>query len=131
MSTTSMRLLVGLGLVLTALLRTDVAHAQEGPRSHYGVVVDESGGGVSGAQLTVRTAQGAPLQDTATAADGSFAFDVLPSGSYWLDVTAHPFKHQRLRLALDGTTAAPLRIVLGLAPFQSDVTVTAERGTER
>lgn len=129
MSTTSMRLFVGLGLVLMALLGASVAQAQDGARGHHGVVVDESGGGVSGAQLTVRTAQGAPLQDTATAADGSFAFDVLPSGSYWLDVTAHRFKNQRLRLELEGTQADPLRIVLGLAPFQSEVTVTAERGT--
>ena len=110
-----------------ALLRADVAEAQNGAHSHHGVVVDESGGGVSGAQLTVRTAQGAPLRDIATAADGSFALDALPSGSYWLDVTAHPFKEQRLQLELGGTLAAPLRIVLHAA-FQSEVTVTAERG---
>jgi hemoglobin/transferrin/lactoferrin receptor protein len=124
----SIRLLVGMGLLLTAVVRADFAHAQEGARSHHGVVVDESGGGVSGAQLTVRTAQGAPLRDVATAADGSFALDALPSGAYWLDVTAHPFKGQRLRLQLGGAVAAPLRVVL-LAAFQSDVTVTAERGT--
>lgn len=111
-----------------ALLGADVAQGQDAVRPHYGVVVDESGGGVPGAQLTVRTAQGAPLRDIATAADGSFALDALPSGSYWLDVTAHPFKEQRLRLELGGTVAAPLRIVL-LAAFQSEVTVTAERGT--
>ena len=120
---------MGIGLVLMSLLRADAAHAQEGARSHSGVVVDESGGAVAGAQLTVRTAHGAPLQDTATAADGSFAFEGLPTGSYWLEVTAQPFKDQRLRLELDGTLTDPLRIVLGLAPFQSEVTVTAERGT--
>ncbi|MGH9162504.1 MAG: TonB-dependent receptor, partial [Vicinamibacteraceae bacterium] len=110
------------------LLRADLVQAEEGTRWHHGVVVDESGGAVSGARLTVRTTQGAPLQDTATATDGSFALDALPPGSYWLDVTAYPFENRRLRFDLDGAQADPMRIVLGLAPLQSEVTVTAERG---
>ncbi|MPZ20510.1 MAG: TonB-dependent receptor plug domain-containing protein [Luteitalea sp.] len=129
MSTLSTRLLFGIGLALIPLLRVDLAQAQEGTRWHHGVVVDKSGGAVSGARLTVRTAQGAPLQDTATAADGSFALDVLPPGSYWLDVSAYPFENRRGRFDLDGARADPVRVVLGLAPFQSEVTVTAERGT--
>jgi len=62
------------------LLRGDAAQAQERALSQYGIVVDESGSAVTGAQLTVRTAQGAPLQDPATAADGSFALEGLPPG---------------------------------------------------
>lgn len=128
MSTPSRGLCVRVGLVLLVLLRVAAAQAQESARSH-GVVVDESGGGIPGAQVTVRTTQGAPLQDIATAADGSFVFDALPPGTYWLDVAAHPFQKQRLRWQLDGTALDPVRIVLGLAPIQSEVTVTAERGT--
>ena len=120
---------MAIGLVLMPLLRADAGQAQESAPSQFGFVVDESGGAVAGALLTVRTAHGAPRQNTATAGDGSFAFRGLPPGSYWLEVTAHPFQQQRLRLELDGTEVEPLRIVLGLAPFQSEVTVTAERGT--
>jgi hemoglobin/transferrin/lactoferrin receptor protein len=128
MATTSLRVLIEIGLVLAALLCVDVAEAQERARSHNGIVVDEAGGAISGARLTVRTAQGAPLQDTTTASDGSFLLDALPPGAYWVDVAAHAFENRRLRLELAGARAEPMRIVLGLAPLQNEVTVTAERG---
>lgn len=126
---TPMRLLFGIGVVLVTLMRVQVAQAQDRSRSHSGVVVDESGAGIAGAQVAVRTAQGALLQDTASAVDGSFAFDALPQGSYWLQVTARPFQDREVRLELDDAPEPPLRIVLGLAPFHSELTVTAERGT--
>ena len=46
---------------------------------------------------------------------------------YWLHVTARPFQDRQVRLELDDALEAPLRIVVGLA-YQSEVTVTAERG---
>lgn len=129
MFTTSTRPLLTAVLALVALVRVDTAHAQHGVAGQRsGVVVDQAGLAVVGAQLTVRTARGAPLRGAATAADGSFTLDGLPPGSYWLDVAAPPFEDQRHRLEL-AVEAAPQRIVLGLASFHSEVTVTAERGT--
>jgi hypothetical protein len=121
------RLVVGAAVVLL-LVRIEVARAQEPPRSHHGVVVDESGGAVAAAQVTLRTARGALLADALTAADGSFVLDAWPSGSYWLDVTAGAFQDRRLRIDLEAASTEPVRVVLGLAPFQSAITVTAERG---
>lgn len=129
MPITSTRLPIGAGLVLMALGPIDMAHAQQGAvGQRAGIVVDQAGGAVAGAQLTVRTARGAALRSVATAPDGSFTLDGLPPGSYWLDVFGPPFEEQRLRLRL-AEGAEPQRIVLGLAPYHSEVTVTAERGT--
>lgn len=129
MPTSSTLLLITAGFVVMALGHIDLAHAQQGGvGQRSGVVVDQAGSAVGGAQLTVRTARGAPLQGTSTAADGSFVLDGLPPGSYWLDVAAPPFGDQRLRLDV-AEDAGPQRIVLGLGRYHSEVTVTAERGT--
>ena len=115
--------------LLSVLVWIGEADAQELSSAHLGVVVDESGDAVAGARLTVRTSHGGLLRDTATAPDGSFTLEELPPGSYWLDVSAHPFRERQLPLELDGKTADPIRIVLSLASFQSEVTVTSARGT--
>jgi hemoglobin/transferrin/lactoferrin receptor protein len=104
------------------------AHAQERGHWRSGIVVDESGAGISSARLIVRSAQGSGLRDAATAADGTFTLGPLPTGSYWLDVAAREFAGRRLELEISGGETTVLRIVLSLAPFSSDVTVTAERG---
>ena len=129
MSATRIRERVWLGLLLSALLWVHRADAQETARRHGGVVVNESGAGVAGARLTVRTPQGGLLQDTETEVDGSFTLGQLPPGSYRLDVDADPFQGRQLPLQLDGRRADPIRIVLSLASFQSEVTVTSARGT--
>ena len=104
--------------------------AQEVPRTgRQGVVVDESGGAVAAAQLIVRSTQGTVLQDATTASDGTFAISPLPPGSYALEVLAIQFQAHRMTLDVDGSDGPALRIVLGLAPFQSGVTVTAQPGT--
>ena len=127
-SVTRRRCLVVSAALAMVLGRIEVASAQV-PRHHLGVVVDLSGTAVAGAQVIVRTAGGAPLADVLTEADGTFRVTALPSGSYWLDVTARSFQGRRLRFDSDAATADPMRVVLGLAPFQSETTVTAERGT--
>lgn len=121
------RVTVGAAALVLGLIGVETARAQHPPRRH-GVVVDESGAAVPGAQVTVRTARGALLADALTDADGSFVFEGLPSGSYSLDVTARAFESRRVRFDLDAASPDPLRVVLGLAPLQSEITVTAERG---
>jgi hemoglobin/transferrin/lactoferrin receptor protein len=98
-----------------------------------GVVVDESGAAIAAARFSVRSTQGAVLQQAVTAADGTFVVEPLPAGTYWLEVEATHFRATRTSLQLDGveqdTLESPsLRVVLGLASLQSDVTVTAQRG---
>src|SRR5918994_1984542 len=64
------------------------ATAQETAGWPRGIVVDESGGGIGDARVTVRSAGGAILRDAITAADGTFVVGPLRPGSYVLDVSA-------------------------------------------
>jgi hemoglobin/transferrin/lactoferrin receptor protein len=121
---------LGLAVVLTLALSEDAAArtpADGGWRR--GVVVDQSGAAVAGARLTVRSSQGSALGDDATGDDGTFAIGPLPPGTYALEVSASQFEKRLLSIVVDEADAPPLRVVLGLAPFENDVTVTAERGT--
>ena len=125
-----------LNLLVVALLCYPLpVHAQNSRATgRHGVVVDESGGAVHGAHVTVHSTHGTALQNGTTAPDGTFTIDPLPPGSYWLKVAASQFQEYRSSIDLDGpdrSVAPPLRIVLSLAPLQSDVTVTAQRGCDR
>ena len=116
-------------LIIAAFVcSTSVATAQEfGPVVRTGVVVDESGGAISDARFVVRSTHGAIVQNGITATDGTFEVRALPTRAYWLEVTAPRFAPRRLSLQI-GLDSEPLRVVLGVAPLQSEVTVTAERG---
>jgi hemoglobin/transferrin/lactoferrin receptor protein len=118
-------------LALAAICCASPVAAQDlPPHSRRGIVVDESGSAISGARFVVRSTQGAAVQQATTDADGTFLVDPLPAGSYWLEVVAPHFDPRRLQLQLEvqRPEPAPLRVVLSLAPFQSDVTVTAQPG---
>ena len=68
------------------------------------------------------------MQETRSGADGTFAIGGMPPGSYWLEVTAEHFNARRIHVDLGGQPVPRLEILLSLAPFGSEVTVTAERG---
>jgi hemoglobin/transferrin/lactoferrin receptor protein len=93
-----------------------------------GMVADETGGAIAGAQLVLHTTHGAAVQETRSGADGTFTFGGMPQGSYWLGVTAEHFNARRVHVDLGGRPVPPLQILLSLAPFGNEVTVTAERG---
>ncbi len=116
-------------LLFAILIGPSPTAAQEARlRGQQGVVIDESGGVIGAARWQVRSTQGAVLQEADTAADGTFTIDPLPAGTYWLEVTARHFRARRVSIRLDDTQTSPLRVELSLAPMQSDVTVTAQRG---
>jgi hemoglobin/transferrin/lactoferrin receptor protein len=104
------------------------ASAQETAGWRRGIVVDESGGGIGEARVTVRSAGGAILRDATTAADGTFVVGPLRPGSYVLGVSARRFAGRQIGLEVDRTETPRLRITLGLPPVTSEVTVTADRG---
>jgi hemoglobin/transferrin/lactoferrin receptor protein len=116
-------------LMVAALCRVPMAAAQDGGRpERRGVAVDESGSAIGGAHYVIRNPHGVVLQDGIADANGTFTIQGLPAGSYWLEVAAPNFQTRRMSVDVAGTGAAPLRIVLGMAPLQSEVTVTAQRG---
>ena len=93
------------------------------------VVVEPSGGAIAGARLVLRSTQGTVLQQGATGEQGSFTITDLPAGSYWLEVAAPSFQVRHLSVEVGGAKESrPVEIVLDLAGFQSEVTVTTERG---
>ena len=92
------------------------------------VVVEESGGTVAGAQLLLRSASGVVLHQATTASDGTCTIDGFPLGRYWLEVSARNFQVHQSTVELMAPDAPPARIVLTLAGFQSNVTVTTEPG---
>lgn len=102
---------------------------QEPDAQHHGVVFDSAGGTVVGAQVTVRSAQGGVLRDVVTAADGTFAIDRLPTGTYMVEVSAPSFEERSVTLDVRGRDREPLRVELDVRAFTTDVTVTAERAT--
>lgn len=123
------RVYAAVGVVLAILTcASSRASAQDTAGWQRGVVVDESGGGIGEARVTVRSAGGAILRDATTDADGMFAVGPLPAGSYVLDVSARRFSDRQIGLEVDRSAGSPLRIALGLAPITSEVTVTADRG---
>jgi outer membrane receptor protein involved in Fe transport len=92
------------------------------------VVLEESGGTIAGAQLLLRSPSGVVLHQTITDSDGSGTISGLPLGRYWLEVSARNFQVHRSTVDLAAPDAPPVRIVLSLAGYQSNVTVTTERG---
>ncbi|MPZ21426.1 MAG: TonB-dependent receptor [Luteitalea sp.] len=123
----SARLLSGAVAVLVGVLfSTAEIRAQTERRV---VVVEESGGTIAGAQLLVRGASGVVLQQATTGSDGACTIAGLPEGRYWLEASARNFQVHRSTVELAASEAPPVRIVLTLAGLQSNVTVTAERGT--
>src|SRR5262245_32917590 len=113
------------GLLVFLLLAVFVANVAASSRQ--GIVLDESGHSIANARIVVRTTQGAEILQRATASDGTFEVDGLPAGTYWLEVAAPEFDVQRRRMDLGDSDQLPLRIVLSLAPLQTEVTVTAQR----
>jgi hemoglobin/transferrin/lactoferrin receptor protein len=120
-------------LLMAALFCPLTAGAQEEARAALsGVVVDESGGAIADAEIAVRSVNGTILRQSVAAADGTFTTGPLSPGSYWVEASAVQFATRRIAQELKAGSAAapaPLRIELGIAPLQSDVTVTAQRST--
>jgi outer membrane receptor protein involved in Fe transport len=93
-----------------------------------GIVLDEARAGIPNANLVVRSTQGAVLQHRSTTADGRFTVSGLPAGSYWLEVTAKNFQPTQTLLDFHQRDSGLIEIILGVAPFRSELTITAHRG---
>jgi hemoglobin/transferrin/lactoferrin receptor protein len=119
------RLFIALAFVVSLVTGALPAGAQPDRRL---TVVEESGGVVTGASVILRGATGTVLWQASTGSDGSLTIEPLPQGQYWLEVSAPGFQIHRSTIDVDAGNPSPVKVVLGLAGFQSEVTVTAARG---
>lgn len=90
-----------------------------------GTVVDESGGAIAGARVTVETPLGRQVGETTTSADGAFSITGLPAGSYFVIARADAFTPARVGLGVsDSGTPERLTLTLRVAGFAETVPVT-------
>ena len=92
-----------------------------GDASLQGVVLDPDGAFISGAQITLRTAD-APRRETVSAADGTFRVDALPPGTFTLTVSRHGFTPASVTITLSSGQALEIpSVTLPLAPVDTTV----------
>lgn len=89
-----------------------------------GVVVDESGGAVVGASVTI---SGPARGQAVTDASGSFAVSNLPAGTYRVVVEQRMFTPSSVTSkVMDGTSPEPLRIVLSISGLSEVVSIQGD-----
>ena len=89
-------------------------------------VVDQNGGAIGGATVTLIPNSGSPLAKR-TADDGSVVFPLVTPGTYRLEVEQANFKKMLLSNVLVGVTETTnLRVILEVGQMTTEVTVSAD-----
>lgn len=113
--------LLGLTLLATPLF------AQQSRSTLRGVVKDELGGLVPGANVTLTNAAGEPKAATANA-NGEFVFDGLTAGKYQASAVARGFAAtEQVPIEVEANRAATLELTLKVAIAEQSVTVNSEQ----
>jgi vitamin B12 transporter len=93
-----------------------------------GIVVDESGGAIAGARVTVSDGSGVVIQTATSDAAGAFSLPGLPAGTYAVHVEINLFAPVTLPVTVPASgSVTPLRAVLEAGGFAEHVVVTARR----
>jgi vitamin B12 transporter len=109
-----------------ALFMTLPALAQNAP-AVAGLVLDEAGGVIVAAQVSLLDGQGRVIALTASDGAGAFALAVVPAGTHTLRVEAADFQARTLPLVVPSPAAQTVRVVLDAGGFAERVVVTARR----
>lgn len=96
-----------------------------------GIVLDESGGVVTGAQVSIVGGPAGSRRLVTTDASGAFSLTGLPPGRHIVQVTRTLFEPARAEAIVGDGPTAPLRITLRVSALREDVTVTARRSTDK
>ena len=92
--------------------------------SLLGTVVDPTGAGVPGAQVTIHKTDGGFSCTAASDSSGAFRFAALPAGNFEVLVRGEAFASEKTEIRIADRSPAPLRITLKLADVRQEVTVT-------
>ena len=119
-------------LMLTGIMVSGVsqAFAQGTTGQLSGTVVDPNGAVVQNATVTVRNIDTALERQATTGDDGAFSVQLLPPGSYRVEISAQGFATtvvENVRVQI--TETATVNVTLGVAGGSSTVTVTADPPT--
>ena len=118
-------LMVGSRILLTLAL---LARAQ--PAAAQAVltvaVVDQSGGAIAGASVTLRSTSGTPRTVTTDAA-GAFSVADLPPGRYTVEARHNLFETSTSSLDVPATGTRAVRIILNIAGLAESMVVTGRR----
>jgi len=96
-----------------------------------GSVLDPSGAGVPGAEVTLTSADGKTIAHTTTDSTGGFRFEKLAVGAYSVGVQASGFREAELNVNVGKKPLAPLRFSLRIASRSEVVTVGAQDSSAR
>jgi outer membrane receptor protein involved in Fe transport len=120
---------VAASLVLTAtlVLVPQSIVGQQTSGSISGIVKDQNGALVSGAEVELLHPQQAVLRTTSTDSNGRFSFDDVPRGSYEVRITHSGFARHRSSILLSAGNVE-VSSTLEVAPLTDQITVTAETG---
>jgi len=116
-------------LVAMALVAAPAAWAQSQATTATieGVVMDESGAVVSGAEVEVRRPATGFVQTKTTDSNGRYVFNAVPVGTYDVTVTMsgfQPVKHEGVTLTVGARQS--LDVTIRVSPVTEAVTVTGE-----
>ena len=124
--------LVCLALILLVAAPAVFASAPSGPSAGdgkvAGVVRDAGGAPVTGAQVSIESAQQASLASVVTNGEGQYELEGLPTGTYVLRIEAAGFATRRIPVRVSGSDSVSADAVLDVTPVSESVTVTAETG---
>ena len=122
------RLLSALFLLLPWMSVTPASAQSRSSLVVPGIVVDESGGAIAGARVTVSDASGVVIQTATSDAAGAFSLPGLPAGTYAVHVEINLFAPVTLPVTVPASgSVTPLRAVLEAGGFAEHVVVTARR----
>ena len=106
-----------------SVMQTPVATTGQAKATLAGAVVDQTGGAIPGATLTLTPADSAVRQQTLTAGDGRFAFRDLEAGQYTLVVSALGFTRVSSDLAVGPGAAVDRVLTLPLGTLDETIVI--------
>ncbi len=105
--------------------------APESSRALAGSVLDPSGAGVPGAEVTLTSTAGNTITRATTDNTGTFHFEKLALGTYNLSVQAGGFRQAELKINVGKKPLAPVRVNLLIASRSEVVTVGVQDSAPR
>ena len=113
-----------MGILIAALLGGGAQAAPVGV-SVTGVVQDQTGAVLAGANVELLDAAGAVVRTTAADTVGGFRFDGIRAGSYQIRASFEGFKAAATRLRVANRAPGTQRLVLDLATLTQEITVSS------